>query len=92
MPGPSPRSTAKALGLAVVALGGGRQVETDQIDPMVGLSEVVRLGETVEKGQPLARIHAARVEQADAAERAVRAAITFGAAPDALPLVRERVA
>lgn len=81
----------EALGLAVVAMGGGRQVETDQINPMVGLSEVVRLGEKVEKGQPLARIHAARVEDADAAERSIRAAIRMGKAPAPLPLVRERI-
>ena len=81
----------EALGLAVVAMGGGRQVETDQINPMVGLSEVVRLGAQVDKGQPLARIHAARVEDADAAEHVIRAAIRTGAAPKDQPLVRERV-
>lgn len=82
----------EALGLAVVDLGGGRQVESDVVDPAVGLSEVVRLGARVEKGQPLARVHAARVGQADAAEAAVRAAISFGdAAPDLPPLVHERV-
>ena len=82
----------EALGLAVVALGGGRQVETDKIDPEVGLSEVVRLGTKLEKGQPIARIHAARMEQAEQAERAVRAAITLGDAPDLPDLIRERVA
>jgi thymidine phosphorylase len=82
----------EALGLAVVALGGGRQVETDQINPMVGLSEVVRLGAEIEKGQPLVRIHAARLEQADQAERAIRAAITLGKAPKPIDLVRERIA
>ncbi|WGW05508.1 thymidine phosphorylase [Tropicibacter oceani] len=82
----------EALGLAVVALGGGRQVESDQINPMVGLSEVVRLGEKVDKGQPLCRIHAARVEEADEAERVIRAAIRFGKAPKPVDLVRERIA
>ena len=91
-PGSIAAIDGEALGLAVVAMGGGRQVETDQINPMVGLSEVVRLGEYVEKGQPLARIHAARVADADVAERAIRAAIRMGAAPQGLPLVRERVA
>ncbi|WP_116598646.1 thymidine phosphorylase [Primorskyibacter marinus] len=82
----------EALGLAVVDLGGGRQVETDVVDPAVGLSEVVRLGERVEKGQPLARVHAARLGQADAAETAVRAAISLGdAAPVVPPLVHERI-
>jgi thymidine phosphorylase len=58
-----------ALGLTVVDLGGGRQVEGDRIDPAVGLSDMVELGARVEAGQPLARIHAAR---ADAAERATQ--------------------
>ncbi|NOR32922.1 MAG: thymidine phosphorylase, partial [Sulfitobacter sp.] len=50
----------EALGMAVVALGGGRMLETDQINTAVGLSEVVRLGVKVAKGDPLAVIHAVR--------------------------------
>ena len=68
----------EALGLAVVGLGGGRVVESDPVDPAVGLSDVVRLGARVEKGQPLALVHAARPTQADRAVTAVRAAITLG--------------
>lgn len=96
---PSPRSgvvsaiDGEALGLAVVRLGGGRQVESDRIDPAVGLSDVVRLGDRVEKGQPLAKVHAAREGQAQEAARAVALAVTLGgAAPDTGPLVIERVA
>ena len=82
----------EALGLAVVGLGGGRQVEADVIDPSVGLSGVVRLGAQVTKGQPLAVVHAAREEAAQRAERAVRAAITLGsAAVDTPPLIHERI-
>jgi len=68
----------EALGLAVVALGGGRQVETDVIDPGVGLSDVVSLGQKVTKGQPLARVHAAREGQADRAAKAIQSAIILG--------------
>ncbi|MFW2541490.1 thymidine phosphorylase [Primorskyibacter sp. 2E107] len=82
----------EALGLAVVSLGGGRQVETDQINPMVGLSEVTHLGAKVNTGDVLCRIHAARVEEADEAERTIRQAIRFGKAPKVQPLVRERIA
>ena len=67
-----------ALGLAVVALGGGRAVETDVVDPAVGLSDVVRIGARIEAGQPLAVVHAARPAQADRAVAAVQAAITLG--------------
>ncbi|MGA9254545.1 MAG: thymidine phosphorylase [Roseobacter sp.] len=83
----------EAMGLAVVALGGGRLVETDDVDPAVGLERVVRLGEHVRKGQPLAVVHAARPDAADRAVRAVRAAISL--APEAMKepptLIHERV-
>lgn len=81
----------EALGLAVVHMGGGRTVETDMIDPAVGLSEVVRLGQRVEKGEPLARVHAAREDQAEAAAQVVTRAIALGAPAVAGPLIRERI-
>lgn len=81
----------EALGLAVVQLGGGRQVESDRIDPAVGFSDVVRLGGRVQAGQPLLRLHAAREDAALVAEAAVLQAITLG--PQACvvpPLIHER--
>lgn len=68
----------EALGLVVVGLGGGRMIESDPVDPAVGLSRVVRLGAWVEKGQPLCVIHAARPMQADRALATVRGAIVLG--------------
>ena len=83
----------ESLGLAVVGLGGGRRIETDVVDPAVGFSDVVSLGDRVAKGQPLLRVHAAREEQAAAAALTALEAITLGdSAPDALPLVLERIA
>ncbi|MCZ4254405.1 thymidine phosphorylase [Sulfitobacter sp. G21635-S1] len=82
----------EALGLAVVQLGGGREVESDHVNPAVGLSEVVRLGAKIGKGQPLAVVHAARSDQADRAAAAVVAAITLGPSRPKLPdLIIERV-
>ena len=81
----------EALGLAVVALGGGRQVESDIVNPAVGLSDVVALGDTVTKGQPLARVHAAREAQADAAVQAVQSAITIGGQAPETKLVLETI-
>jgi thymidine phosphorylase len=75
----------QALGLLVVDLGGGRRVERDTVDPAVGLSGVVRLGARVNKGQPLAVIHAARTAQADSAVAAVRAAIRLGSRAAPVP-------
>ncbi len=82
----------EALGMVVVDLGGGRVVESDTIDPAVGLGQVVRLGDKIAQGQPLAVVHAARPDAADRAAAAVRAAIMIGpSAAAALPLIKERV-
>lgn len=82
----------EALGHAVVALRGGRQVETDVIDPSVGLSDILPLGAKVSSGQPLLRIHAVRSEHADDAAALLRRAITIAdTAPDVPPLIHERI-
>lgn len=84
---PSPRAgfvtaiDGEALGLAVVALGGGRQVESDRIDPAVGLADVAVLGQPVDRGQPLAVLHARTEDQAEAIAPAVRDAFTIGDHP-----------
>jgi len=82
----------EALGLVVIGLGGGRHVETDKIEPSVGLSDVVPLGTPVRRGDPLLRIHARREEDARKAEGALRAAIAIAHnAPELPPLLHERV-
>lgn len=81
----------EALGLAVVGLGGGRQVESDVIDPAVGFSEVLRLGDRVEVGDTLLRLHASREDKAGDAEQAVLSAIVISdEMPDIPPLIHER--
>jgi thymidine phosphorylase len=82
----------EALGMAVVQLGGGRLVDGGRIDPSVGLSRVVRLGEMVDEYTPLALVHAPNPDAADRVAKMVRGAITIGAG-QALepPLVQERV-
>ncbi|MCC0025854.1 MAG: thymidine phosphorylase [Zhengella sp.] len=57
----------RAIGVAVVALGGGRQTVDDAIDPQVGLSGLLPVGTHVSRGDPLARVHA---RDRAAAERA----------------------
>ncbi|EEE38774.1 thymidine phosphorylase [Rhodobacteraceae bacterium KLH11] len=82
----------EALGLAVVALGGGRQIESDEIDPAVGLSGILRLGEKVSKGAPLAVIHAGREEAAQQAAAAVLGAVTLSERPVTQPPhIHERI-
>ena len=81
-----------ALGLTVVGLGGGRQIERDRVDPAVGLSDMVALGAWVEAGQPLARVHAARDATAQAAVARVCAAVTISDnVPDLPQLIHDRI-
>jgi thymidine phosphorylase len=82
----------RALGLAVVELGGGRRHPADVIDHAVGLDQLAGLGMSVEPDTPLARIHAADEAALAAAEARVRAAYAIGdAAPAPGPLVVERI-
>jgi thymidine phosphorylase len=78
---PAPRAgvlrqiDVRALGLAVVALGGGRHRPGQVIDPRVGLSEVLPRGVRVQAGESLARVHAASQADADAAVRSLLGAM-----------------
>lgn len=85
------RMDARALGMAVVSLGGGRRRTGDPIDYAVGLSELCPVGAWVDAQRPLARVHARRADQAQAAIAALRAAVTVGdEAPPPRPLLHER--
>ena len=80
----------RALGLVVVALGGGRRRAGDGVDPRVGLSQVQALGSRLRAGDALLRVHAADAAQAEAAVQAVLAAITVAdQAPVIGPVVIE---
>jgi thymidine phosphorylase len=82
----------RGLGLAVVALGGGRTRAADPIDHAVGLTELVGLGGTVSKGDPLAMVHARSDAAAEAAAQTVLAAYGIGSAMPAIgPLIAKRL-
>ena len=82
----------RALGIAVVELGGGRRRSDDRIDPAVGLSSLVPLGTRLDAAQPLAFVHASTQAAADAAVRAVQAAYTGSGTPPARsPLIAEHI-
>ncbi|MFV2034495.1 MAG: thymidine phosphorylase, partial [Halocynthiibacter sp.] len=69
----------------------GRLVGGAKIDPSVGLSQILRLGERVETGDVLLRVHAAAEARAQAAEACVRAAFVIGDAGAALKLIGQRI-
>jgi thymidine phosphorylase len=85
---------ARALGLAVVGLGGGRRRVTDAIDPRVGLAEVRGIGEPVGPDAPFAIVHAASESDASAAAQLLRDAVDMAETPPAIfrPTIVERVA
>jgi thymidine phosphorylase len=74
----------RSVGLAVVELGGGRTRASDTIDPSVGLTELQPIGAEVGANAPLARVHARRADEAEAAARRLRAAYSLSDTPPAL--------
>lgn len=83
----------QALGLAVVHLGGGRMRDGDRVNPSVGLSDLAGIGEEAGTGVPLAMVHAATLDAAEAAVRAVQAAYVIGPVmPEEPPLILQRIA
>jgi thymidine phosphorylase len=76
----------RAVGVAVVALGGGRVRESDPVDHAVGLTDVSAPGERVGPGErPLAVVHAADSGAAERCADALRDAYAVGEAPTDVP-------
>ena len=96
VPLPAPRAgtiaaiDAEVLGRACVALGAGRQVKADAIDPAVGLVLHQKVGDRVAPGDPLLIVHARRAEQATDLLPALAAAYRWADGPvNPPPLVKE---
>ena len=82
------RIDTEQLGLAIIALGGGRRQMGDAIDHSVGLEMLVRVGDSVTAGQPLARIFSTQPQEF---VRQVRSAILVSDNAAPLPLVVDRI-
>ena len=83
---------SEALGLTCVNLGAGRKVETDTINPAVGISDISPIGTHLQRGKPILKIHAARIETAETAARQVfNALILSQNIPTERPLVLDKV-
>jgi thymidine phosphorylase len=83
----------RQIGIAEIALGGGRRRAGDAIDPLVGFADIRSIGSAVVAGEPLAFVHAASEEDATAAIASLRAAIRIAdTAPPVQPVVRARIA
>ncbi|OJD30573.1 thymidine phosphorylase [Diplodia corticola] len=70
----------RSVGLAVVALGGGRRRPQDDVDPAVGFTKLAFPGEQVgTESKPIGVVHAQSEQQAKDAATALKAAYRIGA-------------
>jgi pyrimidine-nucleoside phosphorylase len=83
-------TACEQFGIALAMLGGGREKKEDAIDHGVGLEFRKRIGDRVEKGEPLATIHYNSDAKLAEAKRLVAASYYLGAEPprEKRPLVR----
>ncbi len=82
----------RAIGLAVVAMGGGRRKPTDSIDYAVGFSDFITIGDTVDGNRPLAMVHVRNEAQFAEAERALQEAVIIGSTqPEPKAMVFEKI-
>ena len=82
----------RAIGRAVVQMGGGRQKVDDVVDPSVGFVITARPGQTVAKGEPLASIFARDAAGVELARAALDGAVRIGKGhAEPLPLVAARI-
>jgi pyrimidine-nucleoside phosphorylase len=83
---------ADRIGKACLVLGAGRAKTDDRVDPAVGLSGLVKIGESVVKGQILATVHSNDEGRRDEALALLREAFVLSATPVAAPpTVLERI-
>jgi len=79
----------RAVGFAVVMLGGGRTAPDQSVDHAVGFDRLLPLGTAVRKGDPIARVHGANKGAAEVAVAELSAAFTIGdRRPQAQPLIK----
>ena len=90
-PGSVSAIETRGVGLAVVALGGGRLRPQDAIDHAVGLTELAELGAEVGPGRPLAIVHARSEADHAAASARLREAYRIGEAGTRGELIAERI-
>ena len=81
----------RAIGVTVIALGGGRTRAADPIDHAVGLSDLVPLGTAVENDSPLAVVHARDEESFQQASGMIRDAYQLDGKPHEPAAIIERV-
>jgi len=95
LPVPAPRSgmllavNARAIGEAIVSLGGGRKRLDDVLDLSTGFADILPVGAAVRAGEPLAFVHASNEDKANQGVADYLAACSVGdGVPDSHELIR----
>ena len=86
------RINSDRLGMAIIEMGGGRKQMGDVIDHSVGVEVLVKIGDSVEAGQPIAKVHCAQRPVLEMAKTLVE--LSFGITPvecEPVPLIIESV-
>ena len=84
------RCDARILGEVIRDLGGGRQTKESAINYDVGVDAILKPGEAVQAGAPLARVHAADRAQGEAACARLQSAFAISEQPpETKPLIVE---
>lgn len=82
----------RAVGMAVVQLGGGRKVAADTIDYSVGLSDICRIGDLIDPSKPIAMLHANSEAGWNQAADMLRSALTISdQKPEQHPMVYQQL-
>lgn len=68
----------RAVGMAVVVLGGGRRTPSDTLDYGVGFDKLLGIGAKIDSQTPIARIHARDEATAEEAEKRLISAYAIG--------------
>lgn len=81
----------ESVGIASMTLGGGRRRSSDVVDPRVGIEVHKRIGDRVEKGEPLVTLHVADTGVEEASARVLAAFAIVDAAVTAPTLFAARI-
>ncbi len=77
----------RAIGQAVIELGGGRKQQDDTLDLSVGLDQIIELGTAIQSGDILCRIHSKNEKSADSVSKNLLSAFTVSNSKPIVPPV-----
>lgn len=82
----------REVGMSVVKLGGGRSHPADSLDYSVGITEICRLGDSIDSATPIAHLHAQDEASWTVAANMLRGAIKLDSkVPEVAPCVYKQI-